>query len=71
MRSKILASLGVAVLLFGSASAASAKPLTKEEREAAVKYLRQTQKMLLEAVRGLSEEQLKWKRLLTSGPFSK
>lgn len=39
----------------------SAKPVTKEERKAAVEYLGQTRKMFLDSVKGLSEEQLKWK----------
>lgn len=39
----------------------SAKPVTKEERKAAVKYLKHTQKLFRDAVKGLSEEQLKWK----------
>ncbi len=53
----------VLVLLFLSAGAqfASAKPVTKEERKAAVEYLDRTKKMFLDSVKGLSEEQLKWK----------
>lgn len=47
-------------LVFGSDSA-SAKPVTKEERKAAVDYLKHTQKLFLDSVKGLSEEQLKWK----------
>lgn len=40
---------------------AAAKPVTKEERKAGVKYLKHTQKLFLDSVKGLSEEQLKWK----------
>lgn len=39
----------------------SAKPVTKEERKAAVAYLDRTKKMFMDSVKGLSEEQLKWK----------
>ena len=48
------------VLVFDPSSVC-AKPVTKEERKAAVKYLKHTQKLFLESVKGLSEEQLKWK----------
>lgn len=62
MRSFVFVSFVVAFLFFGAAAeSVSAKPLTKEEREAAVKYLKQTQKLFLDSVKGLSEEQLKWK----------
>ncbi|NOT46412.1 MAG: hypothetical protein HOP17_01495, partial [Acidobacteria bacterium] len=62
MRSLIFASVAIAFIFFGAAaSTVSAKPLTKEEREAAVKYLKQTQKLFLDSVKGLSEAQLKWK----------
>lgn len=40
---------------------AAAKPITKEERKAAVDYLKQTKKLFLESVKGLNDEQLKWK----------
>lgn len=46
--------------VFGTGSA-YAKSVTKEERKAAVKYLKHTQKLFLDSVKGLSEEQLKWK----------
>ncbi len=56
--------LFVAIIAFtfvlGSGSA-YAKPVTKEERKAAVKYLKHTQKLFSDSVKGLSEEQLKWK----------
>jgi hypothetical protein len=62
MKSLILAVVALAFVLFAAGSnSVSAKPLTKEEREAAVKYLKQTQKLFLDSVKGLSEEQLKWK----------
>lgn len=48
------------VCLVGTGSV-DAKPVTKEERKAGVKYLKHTQKLFLDAVKGLSEEQLKWK----------
>lgn len=51
----------IAVALLSSAISVSAKPVTKEERKAAVKYLKHTQKLFLDSVKGLSEEQLKWK----------
>jgi hypothetical protein len=53
----------VFVLLFVSAGlgAVSAKPVTKEERKAAVEYLDRTKKMFMDSVKGLSEQQLKWK----------
>ena len=62
MRSLIFTAAAVTLLFFSLAAVpASAKPLTKEEREAAVKYLKQTQKQFLDSVKGLSEAQLKWK----------
>ena len=48
------------VLVFDPSSVC-AKPVTKEERKAAVKYLKHTQKLFLDSVKGLSDEQLKWK----------
>jgi len=55
----LVASIAV-TFLFG-VNSAYAKPVTKEERKAAVKYLKHTQKLFLNSVKGLSEEQLKWK----------
>lgn len=52
--------IGLFLTAFG-AGTANAKPVTKEERQAAVNYLKQTQKMFLDSVKGLSDEQLKWK----------
>lgn len=62
MKHLILTSLffGLFVLVAGTATV-SAKPITKEERKAAVKYLKHTQKLFKDAVKGLSDEQLKWK----------
>ncbi len=51
----------VFVLLFACVESASAKPLTKAERKAAVEYLKHTKKLFLDSVKGLSDEQLKWK----------
>ena len=50
-----------AVVCFVGAVSVGAKPVTKEERKAGVKYLKYTQKLFLDSVKGLSEEQLKWK----------
>jgi len=61
MRNAIFASIAGALIFFSAAGSVSAKPLTKEEREAAVKYLKHTQKLFLDSVKGLSEAQLKWK----------
>lgn len=52
--------IGLFLTAFG-AGTANAKLVTKEERQAAVNYLKQTQKMFLDSVKGLSDEQLKWK----------
>lgn len=53
----------VIVLLFVSSGvdSASAKPLTKAERKAAIEYLKHTKRLFLDSVKGLSDEQLKWK----------
>ncbi|MEO5859788.1 MAG: DinB family protein [Pyrinomonadaceae bacterium] len=56
----IVAAAFAATFLF-CASSAYAKPVTKEERKAAVEYLKHTQRLFLDSVKGLSEEQLKWK----------
>lgn len=50
-----------AVVCLVGAVSVDAKPVTKEERKAGVKYLKYTQKLFLDSVKGLSEEQLKWK----------
>ena len=51
----------VIVVLFACVESASAKPLTKAERKAAVEYLKHTKRLFLDSVKGLSDEQLKWK----------
>lgn len=61
MKKSILSLLVIGILLIGGTIQADAKPVTKEERKAAIKYLRHTQKLFKDAVKGLSEEQLKWK----------
>jgi hypothetical protein len=63
MMNYLILSRIVFVLLFISAGvgAISAKPVTKEERKAAVQYLDRTKKMFMESIKGLSEEQLRWK----------
>lgn len=45
----------------GAVQKTLAAPVTKAERKAAIKYLKETRKMFLNSVKGLSEEQLKWK----------
>lgn len=62
MRKLILTSLIVGLLLIVTGvGSVSAKPVTKEERKAVAKYLKHTKKLFLDSVKGLSEEQLKWK----------
>jgi len=62
MKYSILSFVVLAVLSFAvGVENAAAKPINKEERKAAVKYLKQTQKLFVDSVKGLSEEQLKWK----------
>ncbi|HMT07786.1 MAG TPA: DinB family protein [Pyrinomonadaceae bacterium] len=61
MKKSILSLLVIGIMLIGGTIQADAKPVTKEERKAAIKYLRHTQKLFKDAVKGLSEEQLKWK----------
>lgn len=51
----------IAILLIGGGVRADAKPVTKEERKAGINYLKQTQKLFLDSVKGLSENQLRWK----------
>lgn len=60
-RSSVLIVAIVAISCLVGASSIDAKPVTKEERKAAVEYLKHTQKLFLDSVKGLSEEQLKWK----------
>jgi hypothetical protein len=61
MRNFVFTFLVVALLAGAGVVSISAKPVTKEERKEAVKYLKHTQKLFLDSVKGLSEEQLKWK----------
>ena len=62
MKSLIFACVALTLVLFAAgANPVSAKPLTKEERDAVVKYLKHTQKLFLDSVKGLSDAQLKWK----------
>lgn len=51
----------IMILALVTAEHINAAPVTKAERKAAIKYLKETQKMFLNAVKGLSEEQMKWK----------
>ena len=60
-RINTIAAALIAVTIVLCGNSAYAKPVTKEERKAGVEYLKQTQKMFLDSVKGLSEEQLKWK----------
>lgn len=62
MKKSLLINLAIIIAVAAfSSTAVSAKPVTKEERAAAVKYLKHTQKLFRDAVKGLSEEQLMWK----------
>ena len=47
----------VIVMLFACVESASAKPVTKAERKAAIEYLKHTKKLFLDSVKGLSDEQ--------------
>lgn len=61
---KHLTLLGLVIGLFvfsAGAESVSGKTVTKEERKAAISYLKHTQKLFMDSVKGLSEEQLKWK----------
>jgi hypothetical protein len=60
-RSSVFFVAFLAVICYVGAGSVDAKPVTKEERKAAIKYLKHTQKLFLDSVKGLSEEQLKWK----------
>jgi DinB superfamily len=61
MRNFVFTCLVAALLAGAGFVSISAKPVTKEERKAAASYLKHTQKLFLDSVKGLSEEQLKWK----------
>ena len=47
----------VALLLMSGAAAASAQEVTQAEKDRALQYLESTKKNVLEATKGLSEEQ--------------
>jgi len=51
--------LPVALVIFGFTSAGD--KLTEKERNDAISYLKETQKALADEIKGLSENQLKWK----------
>jgi hypothetical protein len=57
MRTKPLAGVLIALLLMAGAAAASAQEVTQAEKDKALQYLETTKKNVLEATRGLSEEQ--------------
>ena len=62
MKHLLITSFVLGLFVFaGGSGTIWAKPITKEERKAAVKYLKHTQKLFRDAVKGLNEEQLKWK----------
>lgn len=62
MKQLVLSSLFVGLLLFVTGvESALAKPVSKEERKAAIKYLKHTKKLFLDSTKGLSDAQLKWK----------
>ncbi|MGH9947687.1 MAG: DinB family protein, partial [Pyrinomonadaceae bacterium] len=62
MKRSILVNISiVAFILAAGTSSIFAKPVTNEERKAVVKYLKHTKKLFMDSVKGLSEEQLKWK----------
>lgn len=55
---KILSVLAIGLCFSFSTTDA---PLTKKEKKAAVSYFKETEKALIKEVKGLSENQLKWK----------
>ena len=62
MQKRSILSIVIFAVLFSiGAATAAAKPVTKDERKAALNYLKTTRKMFLDSIKGLSEEQLKWK----------
>src|ERR1700740_3842494 len=61
MRKKTLAGALAAVFLGTMAVAASAQEVTQAEKERALQYLESTKKNVLEATKGLSEEQWNFK----------
>lgn len=61
MRKKSLAGALAALLLMTGAAAASAQEVTQAEKDRALQYLETTKRNLLEATKGLSEEQWNFK----------
>jgi hypothetical protein len=61
MRTKSLAGVLIALFLMAGAAAASAQEVTQAEKDKALQYLEATKKNVLEATKGLSEEQWNFK----------
>jgi DinB superfamily len=61
MRTKSLAGVLIALFLMAGAAAASAQEVTQAEKDKALQYLETTKKNVLEATKGLSEEQWNFK----------
>lgn len=61
MRIKSLAGVLIALFLMAGAAAASAQEVTQAEKDKALQYLETTKKNVLEATKGLSEEQWNFK----------
>jgi hypothetical protein len=61
MKTKTVAGVLVAMVLMGWAATASAQEVTAAEKERALQYLETTKKNVLEATKGLSEEQWNFK----------
>jgi hypothetical protein len=58
---KVLSIFAVIVFTAAGFTTINAAPVTNAERKAAVKYLKNTKKMFLNSVKGLSEAQMNWK----------
>jgi hypothetical protein len=61
MRTKSLAGVLIALFLMAGAAAVSAQEVTQAEKDKALQYLETTKKNVLEATKGLSEEQWNFK----------
>jgi DinB family protein len=61
MRTKSLAGVLIALFLMAGAAAVSAQEVTQAEKDKALQYLETTKKNVLEATKGLSEEQWSFK----------
>src|SRR5882762_10774418 len=61
MRTKSVAGVLMALLLMTAAMVASAQEVTQAEKDRALQYLETTKKGVLEATKGLSEEQWNFK----------